>query len=320
LSQKKVSIVTITYNQEAIISRTIDAILSQKTNFDITLIIGEDCSTDNTLQIVLAYQKKHPDKIKVITSDTNVGIEKNYLRCYEASQTEYVAICDGDDFWIDPYKLQKQVDFFEKNKEYGLLGTMVKYYNATTKSYIKETKIDTDYKEYSFESIFIQNPLTASTVLFRGELLTQFLELYQKNKTELKGFLDYSLWMFFSSKMKVGVLKDVTTAYTLSENSISQNTDYAKAWKYRYRNYKHFKFFSSYFKNLDKKTLDKAHYNRAIWYYRLVAINQDEETANALLEVFKKNDSIRYMLLKILIKFPKWHRLATLYEKIKTVF
>lgn len=318
MSQKKVSIVTITYNQEGVISQTLDAILSQKTQFDFELIIGEDCSTDNTLEIVLNYRKRYPKIIKVITSDSNVGIEKNYLRCYKACNTEYVAICDGDDYWIDPLKLQKQVDFLEEHKDFGLIGTMVDYFDAGKKRITKGKRINKEFIEHSFENLFIENPLTSSTVLFKGELLTQFLKLYKNNKEQLDGFIDYSLWMFFANKMKVAELKDVTCMYRISDNNISRNEDFKKAWQYRRRNYRHFKFFTTYIKDLPQTVVDQAYYKRALWYYRLVGVNRDEEVFHELQDVLKhQKDYCRYFLLKLIFIYPKSYHLANLYEKVK---
>lgn len=318
MALNKVSIVTITYNQEKIISRTIDAILAQETDFDIELIIGEDCSTDNTQKIVLEYQKKYPEIINVITSATNIGIEKNYLRCYQACTAKYVAICDGDDYWTDTLKLQKQVDFLEKNNDYGLIGTSIKYYNTETNNIISEVLLKSN-ETFSLGSIFLKNPFTASTVLFRGELLTKFLDLHQKTPA-LDNFIDYSLWLFFATEMKVGILKDITTAYGVSKNAISQNTDYKKAWEYRERNYNHFKFFDSYIDTLDKKIINQAYYNRAIWYYRLVGVNQDIETYKEFVEIFKKNDKQRLFWLKKLNKNPNLYKTVTLYEKMRSKF
>ncbi len=105
-----VSVLTITYNHAPYIRRCIESILMQKTTFPFELVIGEDCSTDGTREIVMDYAKDYPDVIRIITSETNVGALANYLRAYSACQGEFTALCDGDDYWIDPLKLQKQYD------------------------------------------------------------------------------------------------------------------------------------------------------------------------------------------------------------------
>ncbi|MDP1766678.1 MAG: glycosyltransferase [Methylotenera sp.] len=113
-----VSVIMITYNHEAYLSESIEAVLAQVTDFPFELIIGEDCSPDNTRQIAIEYQKKYPQIIRIITSEKNVGMSKNQARILSASRGKYIAYCDGDDCWNDTQKLQKQADFLEKNHEY----------------------------------------------------------------------------------------------------------------------------------------------------------------------------------------------------------
>ncbi|WP_301109834.1 glycosyltransferase [Sporosarcina sp.] len=110
-----VSINCITYNHEEYIADAIEGFLSQKTDFEYEILIGEDCSTDNTKRIVEQYIAKYPELIKLVTSEENVGAAKNADRILELSKGKYIAICEGDDYWTDPYKLQKQVGYLEKN-------------------------------------------------------------------------------------------------------------------------------------------------------------------------------------------------------------
>lgn len=119
-TSKKVSVFMITYNHEKYIAEALDSILMQKTDFDFDIVIGEDCSTDATRRIVLEYSRKYPDKIKLLLHNVNVGFISNLMYVLEACTGKYVAMCEGDDYWTDPFKLQKQVDFLEANKEYML--------------------------------------------------------------------------------------------------------------------------------------------------------------------------------------------------------
>lgn len=112
-----VSIQCITYNHEKYISDAIESFLMQKTNFQYEILIGEDCSTDNTRKIVEKYANKYPDKIRLITSEKNVGIKMNEKRLRDSSRGKYIALCEGDDYWTDPCKLQKQVDYMENHIE-----------------------------------------------------------------------------------------------------------------------------------------------------------------------------------------------------------
>lgn len=117
-TQPLVSICTLTYNHEKYISKAIDSFLIQKTDFTFEIVIGEDCSTDGTREIVFNYAKKYSDIINVVTSRENVGINENARRTVNACTGKYIAFCEGDDYWHDKYKLQKQVDFLESNKDF----------------------------------------------------------------------------------------------------------------------------------------------------------------------------------------------------------
>jgi glycosyltransferase involved in cell wall biosynthesis len=108
-----VSVCMITYNHEKYISDAIEGVLMQKTEFPIQLIIGEDCSTDRTRTICEEYACEYPDKIKLLPSERNYGMMSNFLRTISASNGEYIAICEGDDYWLDDKKLQKQYDYMQ---------------------------------------------------------------------------------------------------------------------------------------------------------------------------------------------------------------
>ena len=114
----------ITYNQENFIEQAIESVVNQKTDFTYKLFIGEDCSTDKTREICLSLKEKYPHKIDLILNDTNLGIVNNAKNIFKhslGSNAEYIALIEGDDYWTDPLKLQKQVDFMEKNPDYSII-------------------------------------------------------------------------------------------------------------------------------------------------------------------------------------------------------
>ena len=163
----KVSIFTLVYNQEEFITQTIDSILMQKTNFDYQLVIGEDCSTDNTRLICQDYQKKYPSKIKLLPSlGKNIGLIANYMRTIKACDGKYIAICDGDDYWIDELKLQKQVDFLESNPEYNIVGT--NYIKIYKNNRFVEDKKERQKQVYEFDDLIFKNLIPSVTALFRN--------------------------------------------------------------------------------------------------------------------------------------------------------
>ncbi|TKB97629.1 glycosyltransferase family 2 protein [Pedobacter cryophilus] len=117
-SEIMVSICCITYNHQKYIAQALDGFLMQETNFKYEIIIGEDCSKDNTRAIIEDYCQKYPNKIQLLTYESNIGGIKNQIETFNISKGKYVAMCDGDDYWTDPLKLQKQVDFMESNPNY----------------------------------------------------------------------------------------------------------------------------------------------------------------------------------------------------------
>lgn len=116
----KISACIITYNHEKYLADSIEGALKQKVAGDYEIIIGEDCSTDNTRKIVIDYQEKYPNKIKSYLNEKNLGIVNNWLKALKTCSGEYIAICEGDDYWTDPNKLQKQIDFLDKNKDFSI--------------------------------------------------------------------------------------------------------------------------------------------------------------------------------------------------------
>jgi len=133
-----ISVFMLTYNHALYIAQAIEGVLQQETNFPIELVIGEDCSTDSTREIVLNYQQKYPNIIRVIYSENNVGTNKNIHRVRKACRGKYIAFCEGDDYWHDPYKLKKQVDYLESHPECGLVYSSYDVYHCKSKKTIKD--------------------------------------------------------------------------------------------------------------------------------------------------------------------------------------
>lgn len=223
-----VSMPIITYNHENFIRQALDGILMQETNFPYEIIIGEDCSTDNTRKIAAEYANCYPEKIQLITSESNVGIIQNSVRTVEACQGKYFAFCEGDDYWIDPLKLQKQVDFMEKHKDYGMIhtdvhyylqeqGKMIKNYNKTNSIKFPSGKI---FSEFLAGHFFIKT----ATVMVRRELFLQAFnhELFEQNKWVVT---DHAIWLDIAANSKIWYLDETTATYRLLEESISRTRD-----------------------------------------------------------------------------------------------
>jgi len=116
----KVSVTVHVYNHEKFIANTLESIVSQQTTFPFEVIVGDDCSTDGSREIIRAYQEKYPEIIKPLFHPQNLGGygKMNALATFEVAQGEYIATVDGDDYWIDPLKLQKQIDFLDAHPDF----------------------------------------------------------------------------------------------------------------------------------------------------------------------------------------------------------
>lgn len=117
----KVSVIMITYQHEAFITEAIEGVLMQEVDFPVELIIADDCSPDRTAEIVIRYRDTHPKGhwIQYTRHTKNKGMTPNFSWALKVAKGQFIAFCEGDDYWTDPYKLQKQVDFLEGNKNYS---------------------------------------------------------------------------------------------------------------------------------------------------------------------------------------------------------
>jgi glycosyltransferase involved in cell wall biosynthesis len=162
----------ITYNQELYIAEAIEGVLMQKTAFEVELVIGEDGSKDNTRAIVIDYCHRFPGRIRLLPDEGNLGMMKNMVRTLKACRGRYVAMCEGDDYWIDEQKLQKQVDFMETHPEYSFCfhATEHRFPDAKKNFVQREFPVDTTV---NLDQIILKGGafIPTPTLLFRGELV-----------------------------------------------------------------------------------------------------------------------------------------------------
>jgi len=215
-----VSVFMITYNHEKYIAQAIEGVLMQKTDFHFELIIGEDCSTDRTREVVVDYANKYPEIIKPILHEKNVGMKANGRATREASSGKYVALCEGDDYWIDPLKLQKQVDFMESHPECSLCHT---YYREVDESSMEIGSVLPKKKLSSVSEFGDYFPhrsvIRTATVMYRNELTPT----PEERKPFIKSIYgDLVLFTILSMKGKIGLLPDVTAHYRVHEGGVSR--------------------------------------------------------------------------------------------------
>lgn len=248
-----VSISCITYNHAPYIKQCLDGFLMQKTTFSFEVLIHDDASTDGTTEIIKDYAQKYPDIIKPLYEEENQWIkgrrgsaEFNFPR----ARGKYIALCEGDDYWIDENKLQMQVDFLENNPEYGMCYTNFNIYYQNKKKFefdLFTTHSEKFLKQYdSLEQWILKKGYIAPmTWVYRKSLLDSYDSMNSCDGT-------YVLVAHFMANSKIKCLDKTTATYRVLEESASHSNNLEKLYN-RHRNLKEVQY-----KLIEKYNLDKA--------------------------------------------------------------
>lgn len=217
-----VSVALVVYNHEKYIRQAIESILMQEVDFKYEIIVGEDKSTDNSRDILLEYNEKYPDKFVLIFHDQNVGGTKNSYDIYMKARGKYIASLEGDDYWIDNKKLQKQVDFLENNSDYlgvshiiearDLQGNYMSRNPSSPKIVGKDATIDLFLMGYYFSAV---------ATVYRNIFLDKSADYTIFYKAH-KYVGDLTLCMLLLDKGKIKVLDETMSVYR-SRRAKSEN-------------------------------------------------------------------------------------------------
>lgn len=230
-----VSVFMMAYNHEKYIAEAIEGVLMQKTSFDFDIVIGEDCSTDNTRQIILDYQQKHPGKFKLLLHEENIGAMANQMAVLQACTGKFIAMCEGDDYWTDPYKLQKQVDFLEKNKSENVIAVVTNCSTCDLNGKLTQDKRlvippNNDPGIYNLHDFFKNNHFYPTlTIMFSSKYLNWIA--FETSKLSNPFFGDWILFVLLHSKGNFGYIDEVTAAYRINPNSVTHTANAVNRWK-----------------------------------------------------------------------------------------
>ncbi len=314
-----VSIMCITFNHKDFIKKTLDGFLIQETSFPVEIIVHDDASTDGTAEIIKKYEDKYPHLIKPIYQTVNqysrnVDFVKEFIS--PRIKGKYIAYCEGDDYWTDPLKLQKQVSFLEQNLDYGLVYTDIDRIdengNIIDKNYLKNDR----YRSCeSFEDYLVHAPFRAPcTWLFRRNLIKA------GNKKYVVG--DLPTLLDIIAKSKIHRLEDTTANYRVLKNSASHFSNM----------FNYYSFIKGVFEiqmdyalkyNVNKDVIDKIQtkfawisYNFAVAENDIAQIN----VANKLL-IGHPELSYKFKIIQLLgkVKFGRLFIKRRLIKRIKTL-
>lgn len=212
-----VSICCVTYNHAPYIRQCLDGFIMQKTTFNIEILIHDDASTDETADIIREYEFKYPDIIKPIYQKENQyskGIKVSFTYNFPRAKGKYIAMCEGDDYWTDPYKLQKQVDFLESHPDYSICSHRYRVFYECEKKQgevlpEKVESITYDLDDY-IHGFWATQPLTC---LFLKSAL-------DFSKIKIPYGKDFSLFFSILSKGKGFLSDDIMGEYRIHSEGI----------------------------------------------------------------------------------------------------
>ncbi|HMS23229.1 MAG TPA: glycosyltransferase [Candidatus Saccharibacteria bacterium] len=270
----KVSIVSISYNQEKYIRRTLEGFVRQKTNFRFEIIIGDDSSKDNTPRIIQEYTKKYPNMFKPILRKQNIGPQKNLYDVLRKSKAKYLAICEGDDYWTDSNKLQKQVDYLDSHIDCSLCFHPVKVeFENTKKNHIFP---DETLDNFTLAELLKNNFIQTNSVMYRRQEYDNLPENILP--------LDWYLHLYHANNGKIGFIDNVMSVYRRHPGGIWWNSvnNIDEIWK-KY-SVEHIQLFTELLKLFG----DSPNYRKIIYEHIGSAINDinriDEEQNTHLVE------------------------------------
>ncbi|MCM1029112.1 MAG: glycosyltransferase [Pseudoflavonifractor sp.] len=165
----KVSVAMIAYNKASVIEQAIRGVVGQRAPFEIELVIVNDASTDATLEIARRWEARYPEMIHVYDNETNLGLQRNYLKAFSLCRGEYLAVCDADDYWISPSKLRRQVEYMDAHPDCALtFHRVVNLYEEDGSMSLSNggQKVDT-----TLADLARSNYITNLSVVYRREAL-----------------------------------------------------------------------------------------------------------------------------------------------------
>ena len=260
-----VSVIVTTYNHEPYLAEALNAILSQECDFGVEIILGEDCSSDNTLAICRDYAERYPDMIHLIASSENVGWRANYRRCVEAASGELIAFCDGDDYWCDNSRLAEQVAMMEQNRNIGLCYTLAERREGEGRLVGRfpigegHTSLDAMLHDWCVENC----TTLASRELVLDYYATEKPENHPEWLTE-----DLPMWLYVAAHSEVAYIDKATAVHRVFPDSVSHSTSLAKRLAFcdSSSNIKLW-FDKRYNNSKQRRHLMRARMNTALWVY-----------------------------------------------------
>lgn len=236
----KVSVCITTYNHAAYIKNTLESVLMQQTTFEYEILIGDDCSTDNTRAILLEYKKSYPSKIKLHFQSKNVGVNRQDYDLIHLAKGEYIAWLDGDDYWITPDKLEKQASILDNHNEFSCVHTAWRDFHQSSGLTHDKYKSPQSW-EYTIKGKrYVERFLLGATcgrrlssTMYRRNIVIDFLskdsDIYLTVPHLNNDFVLFCILAYYGPHY---YLNEITTVYRILDTSLSHSHDEKKIYQY----------------------------------------------------------------------------------------
>ena len=291
-----VNIITITYNHEKFIKKTLKSFLMQKTNFKFNIIIADDCSTDGTQKIIEKYQKKYPKIIKFIKREKNIGVVNNYIKTLSEADAKYVIICEGDDYFTNKNKLQIQVDYLEKNPDKSICFHPVKIrkesnffqsifhpkreggflYNILNPNIFPKPETRSFKNTLNLEDLLSKNFIPTNSAMYRWRFKdsNDFIDNFPNNIMPC----DYYLHLLHAKVGDIGFIDRTMAVYRIWSGGIWYNSTKDLEKHYLTHGIGLFNFYIEVAKNIAKNTI--------------LYINLNQSTIDYVKNIYLKNNRL----------------------------
>lgn len=211
------SVVLITYNHSRYIGQALDNILAQQVDFPFEVVVADDCSTDDTPEIIAGYQQQYPDVVRVLPNTVNLGVTRNVERGILGARGRYIALIEGDDYWVDARKLQRQVDFMEAHPDYSMCfhNALVVYEdNPDRESHLMNTS---EKEEYTLHDITTGWFIPTASLVFRRQSLPALPAWFHESEVG-----DLPLVALLAVQGRVGYLLPQMSVYRIHAKGVTR--------------------------------------------------------------------------------------------------
>lgn len=233
-TRPKVSIVCVTYNQERYVAQAIESFLMQKTDFEVEIIISDDSSTDQTKSIISEYAKANPT-IKAVFNEKNLGVVGNFYKAIRLAEGDYIALCEGDDFWTDRNKIQKQASYLDSHKAFSMCFHPAKIM-VSGKIIDAGVHQGNDENPFTLKRLLKENFIQTNTVMYRRQ------KSYPTVASDILP-IDWYLHLYHARQGKIGFLNEPMGVYRRHEAGVWWKNENNKLDFWQRNAVRHVRFF-----------------------------------------------------------------------------